>query len=251
MTRPHAHRAAIALALSLGIFAAAANAQPADASAVLAKVDAVRSPSDNFVFQVRLDSQTAQAATLSEFQVSVRDSTKSLVVYRLPVKQKGRSMLFDGPDMWIFIPGTSRPVRISPQQQLTGAVSNADVARVVFNLDYTAASVEKQEWEGRPALKLELQARQPNAAYQRIQLWVTDKDYRPIQAGFYSLSGKLLRTIQYGGYSPILGEQRPTVLKIQDEINRSVSATLTYSNFKVQETPAEYYQPSYLGTLSH
>lgn len=49
----------------------------------------------------------------------------------------------------------------------------------------------------------------------------------------------------------MLGKLRPTVLEISDAINPSVSATLTFSDFKVKETPAEHYQPSYLGRLSH
>ncbi len=226
-------------------------AQEMNAESILAKVDAIRSPSDNFVFTVKLQSQTSSSENESEFEVLVRNSTKSLVLYRQPIKQRGRALLMDGVNMWIYIPGTSRPVRISPQQQLIGAVSNADVARVVFNLDYIADSIEKHHLNDLPALKLDLRARQNNVPYPRVQLWIAENNLHPLKADFFSLSGKLIRTIQYGGFQNVLGQQRPTVLQISDAINPSVKATLKYSNFKIQVTPEEYYQPSYLGKLAN
>jgi len=226
-------------------------AQEMDAASILEKVDAIRSPSDNFVFTVKLQSQTSSSENESEFEVFVRNSTKSLVLYRQPIKQRGRALLLDGANMWIYIPGTSRPVRISPQQQLIGAVSNADVARVVFSLDYTADSIEKQRLDDLSALKLDLHARQNGVPYQRIHLWVAEKNLHPLRADFFSLSGKLIRTIKYSGYQSVLGKERPTILQISDAINPTIKATLSYSGFKIQNTPEEYYQPSYLGRLAN
>jgi outer membrane lipoprotein-sorting protein len=242
----------ILLAGAIAIVAVSSTfAQEMDAASILEKVDAIRSPSDNFVFTVKLHSQTSSSENESEFEVSVRNSTKSLVLYRQPAMQRGRALLLDGTNMWIYIPGTSRPMRISPQQQLTGAVSNADVARVVFSLDYVAESMEKHRLGDVPALKLDLRARQSNVTYQRVELWIAEKDLHPLKAEFFSLSGKLIRTIQYGGYRNILGQQRPTTIQISDAINPAMKATLTYSNFKIQDTPEEYYQPSYLGRLAN
>lgn len=241
----------VSVCLAIGLCAASVRAQDMDAADILRKTDSVRSPSPNFAFTVQLQSRSRAGQNESEFEVSVRESTKSLVLYRQPLKQRGRALLLDGPNMWIHIPGTNRPIRISAQQQLAGAVSNADVARVVFSIDYDSERIEKVRVGDTPALKLSLRAKQRTSSYQTIQLWVGEQDYRPLKAEFYSLSGKLVRTIQYGGYKPVLGRHRPTVLEITDAINPSVSATLTFSNFKIKETPAEYYQPSYLGRLSH
>ena len=232
-------------------FMPCAFAQEMDAAAILKQVDAIRAPSENFVFTAKVHSQTANVDYEGELQVSVRDTTKSLSLFRKPVKENGRALLMDGPNMWIYIPGTSRPLRISPQQQLTGAVSNADVARTVFRLDYEAGHVEKQPLDGLPALKLDLRARESNVLYPKIELWIAENDLHPLKADFFSLSGKLIRTVQYGGYQDILGRQRPTELRITDAINPAVKATLVYSDFKIKETPLEYYQPSYLGRLGN
>lgn len=226
-------------------------AKQMDGTSILEQVDAIRSPSDNFVFTVKLHSRTATSESESEMEVWVRSSSKSLVLYRQPVKQSGRALLLDGANMWIHIPGASRPVRISPQQQLIGAVSNADVARVVFSLDYSTDSMEKVRLDEQQVIRLDLRAKQNSVPYQRIQLWVSEKDLHPLRADFFSLSGKMVRTITYSGYQTVLGRLRPTVLQISDAINPATKATLTYSKFKIQETPEEYYQPSYLGRLKN
>jgi outer membrane lipoprotein-sorting protein len=228
-----------------------ASAQETDPAAILKKVDDIRSPGENFVFTVQLQARTARGDNESEFDVSVRNSTKSLVLYRQPIKQRGRALLLDGANMWIYIPGTSRPVRISPQQQLIGAVSNADVARVVFSLDYQAQAVERVTLNDKPALKLTLAAHQDNSTYQRIHLWVAEKTFAPQRAEFFSLSGKLVRAIDYQGYQKVLDQMRPTVLEITDAITPSNHAILRYSNFRIKETPEEYYQPAYLGRLAN
>jgi len=242
---------ACALAVFIGAAQSLALAQTLDAASILEQIDAIRSPSDNFTFSVKVQAQTASSTTESELDVMVRNSTKSLVLYRQPVKQRGRALLLDGANMWIYIPGTNRPMRISPQQQLTGAVSNADVARVVFSLDYIAEGIEQQRIDDLPALKLDLRARQKNVPYQRIHLWVVEDNLHILKAEFFSLSGKLIRTITYSGYQDVLGKQRPTLLQISDAVNPTNQATLQYSNFKIQETPEEYYQPSYLGRLAN
>jgi len=161
----------------------------------------------------------------------------------------GRALLLDGQNMWIYIPGTSRALRISPQQQLLGAVSNADVARVVFSLDYSAETVDKSTEGDIPALKLQLVSLQENVPYKRISLWVAAQDYRPLRAEFHALSGKLLRTVYYRVYQDIEGKRRPTVLEITSALNAEEKTTMTYSRFVLKETPAEYYQPSFLSRL--
>ncbi|XJI59333.1 outer membrane lipoprotein-sorting protein (plasmid) [Escherichia coli] len=105
---------------------------------ILTRVDTIRAPGSDFIFTVTADVNNGEV--MSEYTVKVNNSTKSLVLYTKPVKNKGRVILLDDRNMWIYIPGTSRAMRISPQQQLVGAASNADISRVVFNIDYRPLS---------------------------------------------------------------------------------------------------------------
>lgn len=224
----------------------------ADLSAqqILERVDQVRSPGENFIFSIQLRAQTRAGIIENEFDVWVRESKKSLVLYRKPTDQRGRALLLDGNNMWIFVPGTSRALRISPQQQLVGVASNADVARVSFHLDYAAeGEVNPTELDSQSALKMKLTAKDEKAIYRTIEIWTTRDEYRPLRADFFSLSGKLIRTIEYQGYQMVLGEMRPMELKITDALRSTDQAVLTYSKFQIKETPAEYFQPAYLSKL--
>ncbi len=215
---------------------------------VLRLVDDVRAPGPDFVFTVKAELTGQTGATDNIFEVMVRDSVKSLVLYREPVKQRGRVLLMDGPDMWIFIPGTSRALRISPQQQLVGGVSHADVARVVFDLDYTAQSLNQVEEKGKTLLKLALTSKAANTPYRSLILYCTEA-YEPVKAEFYSLSGKLLRTAYYESYQTVLGKKRPMAIRMVSAVDSGENVRLVYSDMGIKETPRSYYQPSYLNQI--
>ena len=233
---------------ALLLFAAPlAQAQPT-AQQVLESVDLVRAPGANFVFSVNAKLIEKSDAVDNVFEVKVRENTKSLVLYRQPVKQRGRVLLMDGPDMWIFIPGTSRALRISPAQQLVGGVSHADVARVVFNIDYSADSLEVVNEDGKNMYKLALTSKATNTPYRSITLYCLE-NYEPVKAEFFSLSGKLLRTAYFENYQMILGKMRPMSIRMISAVSASENVVLMYSDMAVKETPKSYYQPSYLNQI--
>lgn len=214
---------------------------------ILTRVDNIRAPGSDFIFTVTADVNNGEA--ISEYTVKVNNSTKSLVLYTKPIKNKGRVILLDDRNMWIFIPGTSRAMRISPQQQLVGAASNADISRVVFNIDYSPISAVIKNEQSRQVIEVELQAKEASTPYRKVVLFVDKRSLQPIKADFYALSGKKLKSIAYLEYSIILGEDRPVKLVISDSVNTSKTTTLTYSHFALEKTPAAFYQPSYLNRV--
>lgn len=218
------------------------------AQEALEAIDSVRAPGPDFVFTVNAKLLEKPDSTDNVFEVMVRENTKSLVKYIQPVKQKGRVLLMDGPDMWIFIPGTSRSLRISPAQQLVGGVSHADVARVVFSLDYTANTAVVVNEKGEDLYKLGLSSKASNTPYRTINLYCTP-DFEPVKAEFFSLSGKLLRTAYYENYQMVLGKMRPMSIRMISAVSSSENVQLNYSGMALKETPAVYYQPSYLGKI--
>lgn len=148
--------------------------------------------------------------------------------------------------MWIYIPGTRNPIRISPQQQIMGRVSNADVARVVYNLDYSTDSIEDDNLDGKNVTKMSLTAKTKGAAYETINLWIEKESFKPIKAEFYTISGRILKTTYYKGYREILGKERPTILEIHDGIKKSEISIMEYSDIKIEDTPDMYFQKTYM-----
>lgn len=216
----------------------------ADGAAMLRKVDAIRAPGSDFSFDLSV--RTSDGVSM-DMAVSVKDSTKGLVQYTQPTKVKGRSLLFVDRNMWVFIPGSQRALRISPQQQILGGVSSADVARTVYSNDY---SVNGSDDAGGGKEILHLSAKSGAAAYSAIDLKVESKSGRPLEAQFFASGGKRkLKTVYFEGYKSVMGASRPTKLRVVDHLAGDAVTTMTYSGFKSSTAPSAWFQPSYLEKL--
>ena len=73
-------------------------------------------------------------------------------------------------------------------------------------------------------LKVELIAKHDEAPYAKVIYFVEAKGYFPVQAQFYGVSGKLLKTMSVEEKAELAGMVRPKVLKMVDAvINNHVS----------------------------
>ena len=152
---------------SVRAFSAEASAQE-----ILKNIDAIRAPGPAFAFDLSVVSTpNGKSSTTQKFSVSVKDFTKSLVRFTDPPENRGRVLLMVGQNLWIQIPSTNQPVRISPQQRLLGQVSNGDVARVIYSYDHTPTLKGSETFDGAECHILELTAKTPEATYGKILLW--------------------------------------------------------------------------------
>ncbi|MBV6493078.1 MAG: hypothetical protein LDLANPLL_01093 [Turneriella sp.] len=221
-----------------------------DATQIIRHADAVRGPQGSFQMKVRVVSQRpdqdAQEMTLETY---VKDRTTSVVKFLNPPREKGKAMLMVNDDLWMYIPGSKRTFRISPQQRLMGEVSNADVARVNYADDYNAKILKQSEKvDGKNCYLLELNAKN-KVSYYRIHYWVEHKTYRPVKATFFAISGKPLKYATYTGYKSIAGETRPTVVHITDGIKPDWKSEIHYTSMGKRKFPASIFQQSALPEL--
>jgi hypothetical protein len=130
-----------------------------------------------------------------------------------------------------------------------GQVSNGDVARTNFALDYIPSILPEEELEEKLCYVLELQAKSKEVTYHRIIYWVEKDSFSPLKSEFYTISGKLLKTAYYEGYKKILGRERVTRMVIVDELRKGQSSVMEYSNMEIAEFPDRIFQKSYLKHL--
>ena len=231
-------QALIKYAVMFFIVAASGAALAADGDALLHKVDSIRAPSASFTFTLKVETE---GDINHEMEVSIREHTKGLVRYTKPAKVAGRSILFVERNMWVYVPGSRRALRISPQQRVLGGVSSADVARIVYSLDYQVDSLS----EDGDNITLKLVPNGSSAAYGRVDLMVKASG-APQQAVFFTTSGRKLKTTYFEDYRDILDEMRPTKLRVIDHLENDEVTTMIYDNFERAETPASWYQPGNL-----
>ena len=228
---------------ALAIAGMAAPQAAANGQAILMAADQFRAPSDAFIFDIRLIDPMNRAFDLT---VRVRDRTKGLVIYNQPASFAGRAILYVGQNMWAYVPGTRRALRISPKQRLLGGAGTADVARTVFSEDYSVTGISSSG--GKTILDLSAAGR--GAAYGRILLTVSSSDSRPLNAEFYAANGpRRLKTQFYEDYQDVLGLPRPMRIRIIDHLDDDAETVMRYFNMRLEDTPAAWFQPSYLERL--
>ena len=214
----------------------------ADGAALLEKADNIRGPGPDFSFEAEI--RPPDGAPI-EVAVSVRDNTRGLVRYIRPAKIAGRAILYLDRHMWIYIPGTGRALRISPQQRIHGAISNADIARTTFSADYEVRETQPTE----RGYVLRLVARTKAAAYHRIDLTV-DRSGAPQVAVFFARNGKRkLKTAHFESYRNVLGTSRPTQFRVVDHLDGNTVTIMIYRNFSKSTAPEAWFQPNYLSRL--
>ena len=168
---------------------------------LLARVDRLRHPWSAFTVELELkDAKTAQ-----RWKVSARENGDARLD-GLSEKELGRAVLMLGDQMWLLLPGSRRPLKVTPQQRLMGPAAGGDVARTRFRKDYTVQELTEETLGERPCWRLDLSARSPALSARTVRLWVAKEPLAPLRAEFYLASGKLARSAAFGPLTTALGQ---------------------------------------------
>ena len=214
-----------------------------DPAALLKRSDAYRGALESFSIDVELTSIEGAKSEFSKFRVYGKGSDRSVVEFLAPASEKGRLLLMLRDGMWIYLPSSSRPIRISPLQRLMGQASNGDVARTSFAVDYSATSAVRDghEW------LVELAAKDPSLSYKRIRLWIDGTSHEPRRADFYAASGKLLKRAHYRKFGIMAGRRVVTEVEIEDLLRSGNRTVMRYSNLTERANPDKMFTKDALG----
>ena len=223
------------------------------AEEIVQKADEVRSPagqSQDFVQTITITTMTAGKPTETNgYDVFVKGFDKVFVQFTVPPRNIGRSLLVLDRDLWIYLPSAGKPVRIPLSQRLVGQVANGDIARVNYAGDYHAELVRDETVNGQACSVLKLTAKTKEVTYASILYWVAKDSFRPVQAEFYTLSGKLLKTGHWDNDQMVHGGLRPTRLTLVDGIKTEARSILDYSNWRLQDLPEKMFNKNYMKQL--
>jgi outer membrane lipoprotein-sorting protein len=217
--------------------ARAAHAQGVDAQALVERSDAARNGWASYGVRVKISNYEAGRQDEEHlYQISQKGTEKTHVEFLSP-REKGRYLLMLGDDMWIYLPDTSRPVRITPLERLTGNTSNGDVARTHYAIDYDATYLRSEKVGETSCRVLELKAKRKGSTYQRIEYWLRVEDARPVKAEFYLTSGKHVKSETFDEYQQVNGRTLIRRATIYDVIRKSSHSVMEYSGFAPRDFP--------------
>lgn len=222
----------------------------ADPLKILAAADNIRFPSDGFQVSVKVATRAPnREPELHLYQVLQNGHEKSLVRTLAPASEAGQVMLMRGPDLWVFLPEVTQPVRLPLSQRLTGQVANGDLARANFAGDYKAILLREEAFNRTKCVVLELTAGRRGVTYHRVLYWVEAATNRPLKAEFYTLSKRLMKTGLYQDYKALGGKIRPTRLTLIDALKKGEESVLVYSDLKQRDIPDKFFTKDFLRKL--
>jgi len=219
-------------------------------TSIVAKADLVRAPKGAYEFEATVTNFEGETKkSESGYKVYVKDLEHSLVEFRSPPAEKGKSLLMVEEDLWIYLPNVKKPVRIPLQQRLSGNVSNGDMARVNFANDYYTASTSEAQVDGEDTYVLDLVAKSPKKTYNKIRYWVKKADFHPVQAEYFTVSGTSLKTVTFEDFRMEAGSLRPMRMVYRDSLNKDKKSVLVFKNMVKKNLEDSMFTKEYMKTL--
>src|SRR2546423_6682441 len=236
-------------AIIVTLLALASTAYAADdVSSLLKDADRYRTGQDDLQVETHVATFNRDGSPDKErrYTVFAQAQHKSLVLMRSPAEQ-GQKVLMLGDDFWLLMPGSQRPLRITPSQKLLGDASTGDIATMSWAQDYqgTLAGEEPCGVDGAPpsCLHLSLVAARKGVTYQRIELWIGKARHEPVRAELFVQSDKLAKQALFVFDKPSAPTQ-VTEMLLRDQLSNHKETRVRDVSRQPQSGPAAGAGPS-------
>jgi outer membrane lipoprotein-sorting protein len=164
-----------------------------------------------------------------------------------PASEKGRSTLRLGDNMWLYIPGVGKPIRITSLQSVIGGVfNNADILQLDYTAEYT---VEKVEESGETYL-LYLKAKSKTVAYDRLRLWADRKSKLPTKIECLTEADMLIKTLHFKEVKEFGdGIERPAVIETDSPLHKGYRSIMIFAGIKERDLKDEVFTLTFMPDL--
>jgi outer membrane lipoprotein-sorting protein len=237
------------VAVLAGVLASASLASFAqDVPTLLKAADKYRMSSDNMQVDTQISVFNTDGSPDKErrYTVFAQARHQSLVLMQSPA-EKGQKVLMLGDDFWLLMPGSQRPLRITPMQKLLGDASTGDIATMSWADDYTG-TLAGEERCGEPeqaCVHLSLTAARKGVTYQRIELWLGKARHEPIKADLYVQSDKLAKQARFVFDKPA-APTTVTAMLLRDQLTNKKETQVRYLARKEHTVPEAWLNPMFL-----
>ncbi|OGK87301.1 MAG: outer membrane lipoprotein-sorting protein [Candidatus Rokubacteria bacterium RBG_16_73_20] len=230
--------------LAIALLLAASPAAALDGADILRKVDANLQPESFESYRKLIDVQPSGARREFLLWTLKKGKDKIAALFLEPASEKGRATLRLGDNMWLYIPGVGKPIRITNLQSVTGSVfNNADIMRLDYHTEYDVRTIEEQAG----AYFLDLRAKTTAVAYDRLKMWVDRKTLLPTRIECYAATGLLIKTLYFKEPKPFDdGRLRPAILETDSPLYKGYRSYMVYARIKKRVVPDEVFTLDFL-----
>ncbi|MCB9757358.1 MAG: outer membrane lipoprotein-sorting protein [Candidatus Omnitrophica bacterium] len=228
----------------VGMVGASSNINP---SGILQKIDEIRSPNEDFSLVARVSSfKSNHPPQTALYDIRMQGREKTIVRTLQPANERGRVILMRDNDYWFFFPEVSQPLHVASQERFLGDISNGDIARINFFADYDGQFLREESSNEKKYYVLELKAKSSKVTYGKVILWVEQKNFWPLKAEFYGVSGRFLKICSYENYKMLAGKMRPSRLVLSDAVIDGQYSVIEYDKIEVGRIENKYFTREYL-----
>src|SRR3989304_3353621 len=230
--------------LAIALLLAASPAAALDGADILRKVDANLQPESFESYRKLIDVQPSGARREFLLWTLKKGKDKIAALFLEPASEKGRAPLRLGDNMWLYIPGVGKPIRITNLQSVTGSVfNNADIMRLDYHTEYDVRTIEEQAG----AYFLDLRAKTTAVAYDRLKMWVDRKTLLPTRIECYAATGLLIKTLYFKEPKPFDdGRLRPATPATHRPPYKGYRSYMVYARIKKRVVPDEVFTLDFL-----
>lgn len=172
-----------------------------------------------------------------------KDKDKIENLFLKPATDNGRALLRLGENMWLYIPGIAKPLRVASAQSVTGGVfNNSDILRVNYSSEY---DIVKQQGD-----ILYLKAKNENVTYEKVVMKIDLKRKLPVKLDCYA-GGVLIKTIKYGKITDFgNGIVRPAVMMTTSPLQKGYKSIMIWAKIKPRKLKDEYFTLEFMPHLN-
>jgi outer membrane lipoprotein-sorting protein len=217
-----------------------------DVPTVLKAADRYRAGAENLQVETQVTVLNRDGSTDKErrYTVFAQAQHKSLVLMRSPA-EAGQKVLMLGDDFWLLLPGSQRPLRITPMQKLLGDASTGDIATMSWAEDYTGTLVGEEQCGEQKCLHLSLRSARKGLTYARIELWVGKARSEPLKAELYVQSDKLAKLASFV-FDRTDKPTQVTEMVLSDKLSSHKETRVRYVSRQPKQVPEAWLNPMFL-----
>jgi outer membrane lipoprotein-sorting protein len=237
----------LAISFLLAIPAQAQDNKALDGNALLQKIDRNLNP-ESYESYRKLVNIEPDGRSREYVLFTVKKGTDKVAsLFISPASEKGRSTLRLGDNMWLYMPGVGKPIRITSLQSVVGGVfNNSDILQLDYAAEY---EVEETEETGDGYL-LHMKAKSRSVAYDRVRLWADRKTLLPTRIECLTEARLLIKTIHFKEIKDFGGGiVRPAVIETDSPLYQGYRSVMIFAGLKARSFKDEVFTQTFMPNL--
>ena len=223
--------------------------QNAEAQTLLERLDHTMFPTTYEMGLSMTTHRPGQDDLYYKFDVVGSGVDKSLMTMTDPARERGKQILMNGDNLWLYIPDVSRPVKLTKRDRFMGSTfSNDDVMSSTLADKYNAAILSRQIVSGHDYVTLDLEAKSRDVSYAKLVAVVDSASAIPDTITYYGLAGEPIKYMVTGDVRHLAGRLRPTLMTMYDNLEKGAYTSVNVLSLEAKKNvPESMFDPTRLG----